>query len=64
MNTNQSNGIGVGTLLALIFMVLKLCHVITWSWWWVWAPMWIPAGVVLAIYAIIGITALIIHCME
>jgi len=24
----------------LIFMVLKLCHVIDWSWWWVTAPLW------------------------
>lgn len=24
----------------LIFMTLKLCEVITWSWWWVTAPLW------------------------
>ena len=26
--------------LFLIFFVLKLCGVITWSWWWVTAPLW------------------------
>ena len=26
----------------LIFMTLKLCGVIEWSWWWVTAPLWIP----------------------
>lgn len=28
------------TLLGLIFITLKLCGVITWSWWWVTAPLW------------------------
>jgi len=30
------------TLLFLIFLVLKLTHVIGWSWWWITAPVWIP----------------------
>ena len=30
-------------LLFVVFMVLKLCNVITWSWWWVTAPLWMPA---------------------
>lgn len=28
--------------LLTIFIVLKLCHVIAWSWLWVLAPFWIP----------------------
>lgn len=24
----------------LVFLVLKLCGAITWSWWWVTAPLW------------------------
>ena len=35
---------GPAFLLFLVFLVLKLCKVITWSWWWVTAPLWIPAG--------------------
>lgn len=31
------------SLLLLLFIALKLCGVIKWSWWWVMAPMWIPA---------------------
>ncbi len=27
-------------LLATVFVVLKLCGVIDWSWWWVLSPMW------------------------
>ena len=28
-------------LLQVAFIVLKLCKVINWSWWWVLSPMWI-----------------------
>lgn len=35
------------TLLAIAFIVLKLCKVITWSWWWVLSPLWIPIAIVL-----------------
>ena len=26
--------------LLLVFLVLKLCHVIDWSWWWITLPSW------------------------
>ena len=46
--TSVSGGmIGLPGLLAVAFIVLKLCHVIDWSWWWVLAPLWIPAALVL-----------------
>jgi hypothetical protein len=52
--SNQSNGLGVGTILFLIFLVLKLTNFIDWSWWWVTAPLWIPIVVI----GIIGIGAI------
>lgn len=33
------------TALLLIFLTLKFSHQINWSWWWVLAPVWIPAVV-------------------
>ena len=30
-----------GAVLAIVFVVLKLCHVIAWSWVWVLSPLWI-----------------------
>jgi len=33
-------------LLLVAFVVLKLCGVIGWSWWWVLAPFWIPVALV------------------
>jgi len=56
MENNSSSaaggGIGIGTILFLVFMILKLCHVIDWSWWWVTAPLWIPIGLILLIMII------------
>lgn len=43
-------------LLAIVFITLKLCNVITWSWWWVTAPLW--GG--LAFWAAIALFAIII----
>lgn len=37
----------LGTLLTVAFVVLKLCGVIDWSWWWVLAPVWIPFAIVI-----------------
>lgn len=44
--TNSSGEIGISTVLFLIFLVLKLIGTISWSWWWVFAPLWIPFALV------------------
>ncbi|QFG04546.1 membrane protein [Mycobacterium phage Jeeves] len=46
--------IGIGPLLAIVFMVLKLTHYIDWSWWWVAAPVWIPASIAAFFYLLAG----------
>ena len=51
----RSGIIGFGGLLTLIFITLKLCGVIGWSWWWVLSPLWIPLAFVLAIFVVIGV---------
>jgi hypothetical protein len=43
----SSGGISFGGLLTIVFITLKLCHVIDWSWWWVLSPLWISLGLVL-----------------
>jgi hypothetical protein len=54
MSDNKSTGgIGIGMILFLIFMTLKLTGNIDWSWWWVTAPLWIP---ILLVVFIIGLT--------
>ncbi len=39
-NSSSSGGVGFFGLMFLIFMTLKLTGYITWSWWWVTAPLW------------------------
>jgi hypothetical protein len=50
---NVSGGMGLGSVLFIVFLVLKLCDVITWSWWWVTAPLWIPFAIMIAIFVVV-----------
>lgn len=48
---NNNNGVTIGIsavdILQIVFVVLKLCKVITWSWWWVLAPTWISILIII-----------------
>lgn len=56
--TTTRGGVGFNGLLFLVFLTLKLTHVIDWSWWWVTAPLWIPLSLVVVILlAILGFWA-------
>lgn len=50
-----STGMGFLPTLCLIFITLKLCKVIDWSWWLVLAPIWIPFALLLVLIIIIAI---------
>lgn len=39
-NKSNSSGISLIGLLGVAFVILKLCGVITWSWWLVTLPFW------------------------
>ncbi len=56
MSSNSNNksssgggGIGFAGLLQIAFIVLKLCKVINWSWWLVFAPTWASLALVVLI---------------
>jgi hypothetical protein len=53
-NSASGGGVGIFTCMFLIFLTLKLCDVIQWSWWWVTAPLWGPLLVVIALLMIVG----------
>ena len=44
---------GLGTLLTLLFVALKLTGHIDWSWWWVLSPLWIGLGLIVVFGAIL-----------
>ena len=52
-NNKTSGGIGFFGFLTLLFIGLKLCGVIAWSWLWVLAPLWIPAALAVVICVIV-----------
>jgi Flp pilus assembly protein TadB len=56
----SAGGTGIFTLLFITFLVLKLTGVIDWSWWWVTAPVWVPAGIA----ALIGILILVLKAVR
>lgn len=54
-NSNKNSGSGGVSLtgvLTIVFIVLKLCGVINWSWIWVLSPLWISLiiGLLLVIF--------------
>lgn len=58
-NNNSSSGIGFMLILFIVFLVLKLCKVITWSWWLVTLPLWgglVLLMIIFVIAAILSVT--------
>jgi len=45
----QGPSISIFSLLTVLFVGLKLTGYITWSWWWVFFPLWGPVAIVLGI---------------
>jgi uncharacterized membrane protein YdjX (TVP38/TMEM64 family) len=46
----SKNGIGLTTIIFLIFLTLKLTNNINWSWWWVTSPIWIPFSIFIVLF--------------
>ena len=59
MSTVYTSGMSLPSALFIVFLVLKLVGTITWSWWWVTAPLWIPFGIGIGLMIIgFGLAAL------
>lgn len=56
----KEGGISLGTILFIVFLILKLTETIDWSWWWVTAPLWIPVALVVVFLIISGIIMFLI----
>ena len=49
MEKDSNSGIGLGGMIFIVFLVLKLGgigQVANWSWWWVCSPLWIPLMII------------------
>jgi phosphoglycerol transferase MdoB-like AlkP superfamily enzyme len=58
---STSGGTGFAGLLTIAFIVLKLTHVIDWSWWWVTSPLWITGLLYAALLLLLGVGFLIYY---
>jgi hypothetical protein len=64
--SKSSGGISFCSALFLLFLTLKLCGVISWSWWWVSAPLWVGVaflGVSLLVLGFLFVGAYIYHAI-
>lgn len=49
-----TSGVSLCTLLTVLFVGLKLCGKIAWSWWWVLSPLWMPWAVAFVVMGALG----------
>lgn len=53
-SNNSGGGTSTLTILQVVFIVLKLCGLIDWSWWAVLIPLWISLALI-ALIVIVGV---------
>jgi hypothetical protein len=53
----SGNGIGLGGVLFVTLLVLKLTGFIDWSWWWVTAPLWVPVALFGVFFGVLFVVA-------
>lgn len=61
-SNSQGGGIGLGGMIFIIFLILKLAEVgvvATWSWWWVTSPLWIPLAFIGVVMLFVGLCAFV-----
>ena len=52
-NKAKQGGLGIVSVLTIVFIVLKLLGVIKWRWIWVLSPIWISAVIAVAVFSVI-----------
>jgi hypothetical protein len=59
--TVSVGGFGLGTLLTIVFLVLKLCGVIDWAWIFVFLPIIISVGFTILLWIVLFIIAIVLY---
>jgi membrane protein YdbS with pleckstrin-like domain len=54
-----AGGMSVPVVVFIVFLILKLTNVISWSWWWVTSPLWISTGVTIVLLIIMALVVVI-----
>jgi len=61
VSSSSSGGIGFAGLLTVLFVALKLCNVIDWTWMWVLAPIWISACLAIIVLSIVFLVLFLVE---
>jgi Flp pilus assembly protein TadB len=48
-DAQTASGLSLPVVVFVVFLILRLSGVISWSWWWVTSPLWIVAAIIVAI---------------
>lgn len=56
-NGNATGGLSLGSVLTVVFVILKLTDNIDWSWWWVLSPLWIGFVLLFLVVVIAGLVS-------
>jgi uncharacterized membrane protein len=51
--TATTGGFTLCSIVFIVFLIFKLAEigkVVTWSWWWVFSPLWMPVAVAFSIF--------------
>lgn len=48
-DAQTAQGLSLPVIVFVVFLILKLTGLISWSWWWVTSPLWIVAALIVAI---------------
>lgn len=59
-SNSTSGGVGILTVLFIVFLVLKLSGLISWSWWWVTCPLWCPLVIAICVLLIASFIAILV----
>lgn len=60
-NSSSNGGIGFLGALTIVFVAAKLWGKIDWSWWWVFAPLYVPLAIILGLLAIVCVIEAIVR---
>jgi len=64
MNDTTRNMINIEWAMIIVFSILKLTGIITWSWWWLLAFLFFYPMVLMAVIVVVGLAVIILMFCE
>jgi len=58
-SASSARGLGLSSVLFVVFLILKLTNVIDWRWIWVFSPIWIAVALVALVIIVVVVFAIV-----